>query len=452
MLLEAPDPALRETALWVAARHPEWSADILALAGERLRPGNDDTALDAALRDVLLAYAHTPGAQELVARLLRADITEARRDLLLGILRDARLDAFPAPWHGAVAALLEDPRDAHRWGALGVIRTRALEGFDDRLTTLANAPDGDPALRIAALAARLARDPALSEGEFALVAAQLPPDRPPALRQPAAEALAKARLTEEQQLRLSRELLPESDALTFNALVDALARGGHPAVGDALVAALQAMPDTAPSLTVERLDTLLADFPPGVRQAAQPVRARAEAAEAQRFARLETLAPRVGTGDVGRGRRLFFSERAACHTCHAIGEEGGRLGPDLTTIGVVRSGLDLLEAVLFPSASQVPGYENYRFELRDPDFGGTRVEEGLIAGEDAAGLLVQTGVDATLRIPRADLVAMTPHTVSKMPADLDATLSEEELLDLIAFLQSLNNEVWLLPGQRDNDH
>lgn len=451
-LLASQHPALRETALWVASHHPEWSGDILAFVGERLRPGAEETTLDAALRDVLLAYAHTAEAQSLVAQLLRDTPSAARRDLLLGILRDARIEPLPESWRETLAALLDDTEAAARWGAIGVIRTRALEGFDERLTALANDTAEDAALRLAALSARLGRVPALGEHEFALLLDQLPPGRPPALRQPAAEAVAKARLTEAQQIALSRETLPGADALTFHALVDALAAGGHPAVGTALVEALRAMPDTAPSLTVDRLDALLGEFPASVREAAAPVRARARAAEAQRFARLEGLAPRIGTGDVGRGRRLFFSERAACHTCHAIGEEGGRFGPDLTTIGVVRSGLDLLEAVLFPSASQVPGYENFRFELRDPEFGGAITEEGLLGGEDADGLLIKTGVDTLLRVPRADLLAMTPHPVSKMPTDLDATLSEDELLDLIAFLQSLNNEHWLLPERRDESN
>ena len=79
-----------------------------------------------------------------------------------------------------------------------------------------------------------------------------------------------------------------------------------------------------------------------------------------RRADLETilaLLPALQGGDVGRGQAVFNSEKAACYGCHAIGYMGGRIGPDLTRIGQVRSERDLLEAVVFPNASFARGYE-----------------------------------------------------------------------------------------------
>ena len=54
---------------------------------------------------------------------------------------------------------------------------------------------------------------------------------------------------------------------------------------------------------------------------------------------------------------MFNGAKAACLSCHAIGYIGGRIGPDLTRIGQVRSERDLLEAVVFPNASFARGYE-----------------------------------------------------------------------------------------------
>ena len=62
-------------------------------------------------------------------------------------------------------------------------------------------------------------------------------------------------------------------------------------------------------------------------------------------------------GDIARGQTVFNRTKAACLTCHAIGYLGGRIGPDLTRIGQVRSERDLLEAVVFPNASFARGYE-----------------------------------------------------------------------------------------------
>jgi putative heme-binding domain-containing protein len=62
-------------------------------------------------------------------------------------------------------------------------------------------------------------------------------------------------------------------------------------------------------------------------------------------------------GDIRRGQAVFNSTKAACAACHAIGYLGGNVGPDLTHIGKIRSERDLLESIVFPSASLVRSYE-----------------------------------------------------------------------------------------------
>ena len=54
--------------------------------------------------------------------------------------------------------------------------------------------------------------------------------------------------------------------------------------------------------------------------------------------------------------------------------------------------------------------------------------------ERGAGLI--TGPGSTLQIDRADITAMTPSTVSLMPAGLDEQISRQELADLIEFLKN----------------
>ena len=76
-------------------------------------------------------------------------------------------------------------------------------------------------------------------------------------------------------------------------------------------------------------------------------------AQAKRLAELEND---LNGGDVGRGH-LIFNGKAVCITCHKMGYRGGKMGPDLTRIGRVRTERDLLEAIAFPSASFVRGYE-----------------------------------------------------------------------------------------------
>jgi len=135
-------------------------------------------------------------------------------------------------------------------------------------------------------------------------------------------------------------------------------------------------------------------------------------------------------GDIGRGRRIFFGDKVACSSCHTIGAEGGHVGPDLTAVGAIRSGHDLLEAVVFPSASFVPGHEVYLVETPEETYSGVR-------GESTSDALVLiTGPHAEIRIPRNKIKSMKPSKVSLMPEGLDESLTQQEFTDLLAFLQS----------------
>src|SRR6185437_1817898 len=78
---------------------------------------------------------------------------------------------------------------------------------------------------------------------------------------------------------------------------------------------------------------------------------------ASQKAHLEELLVAVKEGDVRGGQAIFNSAKAACSTCHAIGYLGGNVGPDLTRIGQVRTERDLLEAIVYPSASFVRSFE-----------------------------------------------------------------------------------------------
>jgi putative heme-binding domain-containing protein len=112
--------------------------------------------------------------------------------------------------------------------------------------------------------------------------------------------------------------------------------------------------------------------------------------------------------------------------------EGGRVGPDLSTVGGIRSGRDLLESVVLPSASFVRGYEPYRVETRDG-----RVLNGVLARETAEAVYLVTAERAELRVPRAEIATIERSRTSIMPQGLDAQLSHGELRDLFAFLRGL---------------
>ena len=72
--------------------------------------------------------------------------------------------------------------------------------------------------------------------------------------------------------------------------------------------------------------------------------------EAEVARRLMALEPLLRGGDVEPGR-IVFERKAGCANCHQIGEQGGVLGPDLTKVGAIRAGRDLIESIVMPSAT-----------------------------------------------------------------------------------------------------
>jgi putative heme-binding domain-containing protein len=216
-----------------------------------------------------------------------------------------------------------------------------------------------------------------------------------------------------------------------------------PALGAALVDGLNGNSRSADMLTAAQLDRALAGFPDEVKAKAAPLKGKLDQRDAGLMARFLRLEPQLGQGDVGRGRALFFGDKATCATCHAVGNEGGTLAPDLTTIGLVRSGHDLLESIMFPSASMVPDYQPFNVEVKN------ELLSGIVGRESPDTITLKTAATETRTINRADIKSMTPAAVSMMPEGLDSNLSDEQLLDLIAFLRSLNNEQWLLPGHHE---
>ena len=110
--------------------------------------------------------------------------------------------------------------------------------------------------------------------------------------------------------------------------------------------------------------------------------------------------------------------------------EGGHVGPDLTSIGAIRSNHDLLEAIVLPSESFVPGHEVYRVETAKEMYSGVLGK----STPDAVRLI--TGPGDEVRIPRKEIVKMGFAPVSLMPEGFDEVLNREEMTNLMAYLRS----------------
>jgi putative heme-binding domain-containing protein len=150
------------------------------------------------------------------------------------------------------------------------------------------------------------------------------------------------------------------------------------------------------------------------------------------------LVPRLERVSQGRsfekGRLAFAASQ--CAVCHRMGNAGGVLGPDLTAVASRFNRKDLLVSVLEPSKVIDEKYRNTTFNLKD----GTSVI-GTIEREDATAVVVRPSLalPATTTLRPADIVRREVSTVSPMPPGLLNVLSESQILDLLAYLESGGN-------------
>ncbi|MCH8217512.1 MAG: HEAT repeat domain-containing protein [Planctomycetes bacterium] len=437
--LRSDEETARQTGLWVAQRHPGWSGQILELVFSFLRDG--DAASSAQVTEVLKAYAANPIAQQFVAAKLTDESFE-HRELLLDVINDAAPAEMPEPWIEALAFCLEGDDESIRTAALNVVAHRRIKPLSSRLADIADNESHPVSSRLTALSAISNPHAPLKGARLNLVLSHLQTGTEPTLRRSAATVLAHATLEETTKLRFAEAYLPTADALILATAMQAFEGETDPVLGNQIIDSLAQNEDARDLMTTVQLERLLDSFPESVHARASRIKEQLEERDGRLAERFHRIEPASGKGDVGRGRKVFFGEKAVCSSCHAIGDEGGTMGPDLTSIGLVRTGHDLLEAVLFPSSSMVPDFQNYRVETADELLGG------IIGRETVETITLHTGATESRTLGRKEILSMEPSPISVMPEGLDAGLSDEELIDLITFLRSLNNEKWLLPETR----
>ena len=141
----------------------------------------------------------------------------------------------------------------------------------------------------------------------------------------------------------------------------------------------------------------------------------------------------VGRGrDAARGRRLYAG--AGCAQCHRLGPAGGVVGPDLTAVGARFDRRTLLESIIEPSKVIPEVYRNVTLTLKSG-----AIVDGRILSEDAQSVTVAinpTDPDQRRRVLKAEVAAQRVSELSPMPTGLLNTLTREEILDLLAWVES----------------
>jgi len=135
----------------------------------------------------------------------------------------------------------------------------------------------------------------------------------------------------------------------------------------------------------------------------------------------------AGSGNPYAGKKLYM---ANCGKCHVLFNEGGRIGPDLTSFK--RDDLHtMLVNVVNPSAQIREGYENYVMVTSDG-----RTLNGFIADQDTR-VVVMRGVDGQSTIvPRTEIDDLAAIPRSIMPEGILKDYNEQQVRDLFAYLRA----------------
>ncbi len=142
-----------------------------------------------------------------------------------------------------------------------------------------------------------------------------------------------------------------------------------------------------------------------------------------------------GNRDFENGRKMFGA--GTCFACHRFNQQGGAIGPDLTSVGGKFSPRDLFESIVDPNKEISDQYGSMIFTMNDGS-----VVTGRIMNLSGDSITVNTNMQdpaATTQVDRKRLKKMEDSKVSMMPPGLLNTLSEEDILDLLAYLISAGN-------------
>jgi cytochrome c oxidase cbb3-type subunit III len=138
-------------------------------------------------------------------------------------------------------------------------------------------------------------------------------------------------------------------------------------------------------------------------------------------------------GDPAAGK-LVYEGKGMCAPCHVVGDGGGRLGPELSEVGLRRSLKFLRESLDNPAAYIA---DNYRTVTVLTSTG--EPVTGIKLNEDDYSIQVRDIRDNLRSFLKSDLKEVKRESRSLMPA-YGSTLSAVEIENVVAYLSSLRGK------------
>ncbi|TWU01249.1 PVC-type heme-binding CxxCH protein [Stieleria varia] len=439
MGLNSDDEETVRQCVRITSGHPEWSAEVRRLLQTTLSnssPQSEDpsTVDEVTLRSIeqagvlMAAFISQPNVAELAGEILQQnDVAPAAERVVLAAIRQAGPSEPHASWLEPLRERLISRLESEVGETIVTVKSMRGNHFAEELQQIATNEKFALPIRVEAMSAIATDGSRLDDVILNRLIEIIELNVSPRATQLAAQAIADARLSSGQMQQVTPLLTSVSPA-ELRVLLRVYARGVDEPTAVGFIDAIDGA-QAKWSLAESELSDVVKKFPPATLQRANALLDQLKSHRQQRLARLEALRGRLELGDPLRGASVFVGEKAKCSSCHRIAEIGKAVGPDLTTIGANRSADDLLESIVFPSASIVRDYGTYQVLTHSG-----RVLTGLLVGETASSIQVQIASGETVTLMLTEIEQITPSSVSTMPAGLDESLSEQELLDVVSYL------------------
>src|SRR5579863_10331758 len=160
---------------------------------------------------------------------------------------------------------------------------------------------------------------------------------------------------------------------------------------------------------------------------------------------IQVQSPAKPVGNAAHGKELFYGD-ANCSSCHMVEGSGGRLGPDLTSVGTARTVESLVESVRTPSKRLAWGLTESTKEFAQEYETVTVVTphgheiKGVTLNEDQFSLQMMDTAEHIHLFEKDKLRSIQESRDSLMPVYNPTILSDVDLDDIVAYLLSVGTK------------
>jgi putative heme-binding domain-containing protein len=432
-LMKSDNARASALALETMAAHPEFAAPLV----DTLKATWSDSSPDSQriLSALLAQWWQVSEIQSLVATWLtdHANFTAGQTDLMIQTIANVRGESLPKPWVAPLAQWFTSADSSTAFQMVGSLAEVDWDSIQEEpLIDAIQSKVNDatlPMLDRVRFASALPLSTEGTNGDLIRFIVEGLASEDEATRSLSLKAISRIKLT----ASTSRALIEHLEKLSPLALQPALIAllSIHDSSLDTELLKFIPQAKAAKSIAANSILNTLSDRPESVRDEWAAMFEKLAAPPDDVVRAVDDWLAKLPTGDAARGHQVFQSSKAACSQCHQVGEVGKKVGPELSKIGQTRLRRDLVEAILFPSARLEQSYRSTKVLLDDG-----RVYNGIVVHQSETKMELICNADERRFISMDEVELVEPSDVSIMPAGLEQSLTQEQLADLIAFLES----------------